>query len=158
MRRTQQVLVATALLLAGTFALGGKVSGTSPSEESATSEDYVAALHVANSFLHAWLARNPEEGLRLISPRLHEPSPNSDAYSYESWLRQYLAGPSEPHHQAFEIGPGRGRGSQFAFPVTLYEFTTGDAVATGYTSTLEVIRIQDRWCVDRLPFFSDHPH
>jgi len=159
LRRGRQILVTTAALLAGISALGGVVSGTSPSEAtSATSEDYVAALHVANSFLHAWLARNPEEGLRLISPRLHEPSPNSDAYSYESWLRQYLTGLSGPHHQAFEIGPGRGRGSQFAFPVTLYEFTRGDAVAVGYTSTLELIRIQDRWYVDRLPRSSDNPH
>jgi hypothetical protein len=157
-RRGRQVLVAIAALLAGMFALGGVVSKTSPSEAtSATTEDYVAALHVANSFLHAWLARSPEEGLRLISPRLHEPSPNSDAYSYDSWLRQYLAGFGDPHHQAFEIGPGRGRGSQFAFPVTLYEFTTGDAIAVAYTSTLEVIRVRDHWYVDRLPFSSDNP-
>lgn len=113
---------------------------------------YLEALQTANAFLWAWVTRDAEAGFGLISDRLRAQIKD------ESWLRQFLVGLSNPHHQAFEIGRGRKQtASRYAFPVTLYEFYTGERAGFRYPGTLELVKQGGRWRVDRLPCSSDNP-
>lgn len=80
---------------------------------------YVSALSIANQFLEAWRTRDLEQGLSVLSSTLRS------SKSEDEWFI-LIVGTSNPHHQAYEIGPGRtlpqGR---FAFDVWLYEQYTG---------------------------------
>ena len=67
----------------------------------APSVAYLEALEIANAFLWAWVTRDADGGLRLMSDRLRA------QINDETWLRQFMVGLSNPHHQAFEIGHGR---------------------------------------------------
>lgn len=112
---------------------------------------YLEALQTANAFLWAWVTRNADDGLRLVSDRLRTQSKD------ESWLRQFVVGLSNPHHQAFEIGRGRRKNtSRYAFPVTLYEFYTGEKVGSGYRGMLELVKQGGTWRVDHLPESSEN--
>ena len=111
---------------------------------------YLSALGVANGFLAAWAGRNAEVGIAIMSQRLRKASD-------EQWLREYMSGLSNPHHQSFEIGRGKEvRSGRFAFPVTLYEAYHGESKGWGYASTIEVVRDGETWRVDRLPRTSDN--
>lgn len=106
---------------------------------------YVNALRVADGFLSAWANRDDERGLALASPELLL---EMGAVS----LRQYLQGLSNPRHWAFEIGVGTAPDStRFVFPVVLYEYYMGEPTAQGFASRIEVVRLGDGWCVDRVP-------
>jgi hypothetical protein len=107
---------------------------------------YLYALQTANAFLWAWLTRDAEEGFRLMSDhlrtRIHD----------DAWLRQFLAGLSNPRHQAFEIDRGHQQTtSRYTFPVTLYELYTGEQVGARYHGILEVEKQGGVWRVNRLP-------
>jgi hypothetical protein len=116
------------------------------------SSEYLEALQTANIFLWAWVTRNAEVGQRLVSDRLRSQSKD------ESWLRQFMVGLSNPHHQAFKIGDGLSEGTnRYVFSVTLYEFYTGEPRGFAYPSTLEVVKQGQVWRVDRLPKSSDNP-
>ena len=116
----------------------------------APSASYLEALQTANAFLWAWVTRNAEEGLQLMSDSLRAQIKD------QSWLRQFVVGLSNPHHQAFEIGHGcQQTTSRYAFPVTLYEFYSGEQLGTGYLGILEVARQGEVWRVDRLPHGPD---
>lgn len=113
---------------------------------------YLQALRTANAFLWAWVDRDSDIGLRLLSDHLRAEIKD------ESWLRQFVEGLSNPHHQAFEIDRGRARsGNQYSFPVTLYEYYTGEQEGAEYRSTLLVIKQGDTWRVGQLPRSSDNP-
>ena len=129
----------------------------SPEPTSRPGADYVAALQVANTFLHAWIERDAGSGLQLMSPHLLSPSAGDEpAESHRSWLNQYLRGLSNPHHSAFEIAQGRAHGQKrWSFPVVLYEWADGQPTADAYSSSIELIRAGDRWLVDRIPKSSD---
>jgi len=122
-----------------------------PREQAAPSAAFLEALQVADSFLWAWVARDAESGLRLISDRLRAKAGD------ERWRRQFIVGLSNPHHQAFEIGRGRLMSTnRYEFPVTLYEFYTGERAGERYQSSLEVVKEGQVWRVDRLPITSDN--
>jgi hypothetical protein len=88
---------------------------------------YLETLQTANAFLWAWLTRDADGGLQLLSDRLRT------QINDESWLRQFVVGLSNLHHQAFEIGHGRQQTpSRYAFPVTLYELYTGEPTGARY--------------------------
>jgi hypothetical protein len=107
---------------------------------------YLEALQTANAFMWAWLTRDADEGLRLMSDHLLTKTHD------EAWLRQFAVGLSNPHHQAFEIGRGRGESAKgYAFPVTLYELYTGERVGTGYHAILKVEQKEGKWRVNGLP-------
>lgn len=111
---------------------------------------YLEALETANAFLWAWQTRDADGGLRLMSDRLRA------QINDESWLRQFMVGRSNPHHQAFEIGHGRRQTtSRYTFSVTLYELYSGERMGAGYRSMLEVAKQGKVWRVDRLPHSSD---
>ena len=74
----------------------------------------------------------------------------------ETWLRQFMSGLSNPHHQAFEIGRGRRiSANRYLFPVVLYEHYTGETSGDRFQGTLEVVNDQGKWVVDRLPKSSE---
>ncbi len=140
------LLTITALRQPAEASSAGQRQGESPSA------DFLNALQTANAFLGAWVSRDVERGIQLISERLRA------EVADESWLRQFLAGLSNPHHQAFEIGRGRRKGlGRYSFPVILYELYTGEQKGTAYPGTLEIAREGHVWRVDRLPRTSDNP-
>jgi hypothetical protein len=137
----KQLLIVFLLLLA--LPVDGKVSQPS------TPANYVEALQIANSFLWAWVNRDLEVGRRLISRDL---SSKLQREKKEDWFWDYMVGVSNPHHQSFEIGPGKEiNSSRFSFPVTLYEYYTAEPKAFKYRSKIEVIQEGDSWRVDLLP-------
>lgn len=113
-------------------------------------QDYVLALTAADQFLNAWATRNQDDGMALLSPRLKNKFP-------EDYLRFYISGISNPHHQAFEIGRGKQLPSGgFSFPVTMYEHYTGHKESSGPEKSLTIVVIQsgpENWLVDELPGF-----
>jgi hypothetical protein len=113
-------------------------------------QDYVLALSAADQFLYAWATRNQDDGLAMISPRLKNKFP-------EEYLRSYISGISNPHHQAFEVGRGKRLPSGgFSFPVAMYEHYTGQKEANGPPKPLTIVVVQagpENWLVDELPGF-----
>jgi hypothetical protein len=111
-------------------------------------QDYVLALATANRFLCAWQMRDQEKGRALLSSNLRK-------QHKEEYFRQYLAGVSNPHHAAYEIGSGqRVAKDRFAFEVRLYQHTTG-AKWTGPPPAPSQIFLRkagaEAWRVDGLP-------
>lgn len=138
------VVVATTLSLTTAWPAAPQHGDHTPSAA------YLEALETVNAFLWAWLTRDADGGLRLMSDRLHT------QINDETWLRQFMAGLSNPHHQAFEIGHGRRQTtSRYTFPVTLYELYTGERMGAGYRGMLEVAKQGEVWRVDRLPHGPD---
>ena len=113
-------------------------------------QDYVLALSAADQFLYAWATRNQDDGLALLSPRLKNKFP-------EEYLRYYLSGLSNPHHQAFEVGRGKRLPSGgFSFPVVMYEHYTEQKEKIEHPKSLTIVIIQaapENWMVDELPAF-----
>ena len=125
-----------------------KVQRKAPASN-ALDQDYVLALWSAEQFLYAWATRNQYDGLALLSPKLKAKYP-------EEYLRSYISGVENPHHQAFEIGRGkRTSAGQLSFPVVMYEHYTGQK-ETLHPKPLSLTMIQagpDTWLVDDLPGF-----
>lgn len=119
-----------------------------------TPANYVHALQTADSFLWAWVNRDVDAGKRLISRGL---SSKLQKENSEEWFRDYMVGVSNPHHHSFEIGPGKTINSKrLSFPVTLYEYYTGEPKAFKYKSRIEVVLDGDGWRVDVLPVISEN--
>ena len=116
----------------------------------AIDQDYVRALSAANQFLFAWETRNQYDGLALLSSKLKNKYP-------EEYLRSYISGVENPHHQAFEIGRGkRLAAGRFSFPVVLYEHYTGQKETVAHPQALTIVLTQagsENWLVDELPGF-----
>jgi hypothetical protein len=122
-----------------------------------TDMEYVQALAVANTFLGAWVTRDTETGLRLLSDAVRKSSMRESQVDREAALRQFLSGLSNPHHQAFEVGRGRRSDSgTFVFPVTLYEYANGMSSAFSYRSEIELVNERGQWVINRLPRTSDN--
>jgi hypothetical protein len=135
-------------LLLRAFPVEGKVLQPS------TPANYVGALQAVDSFLWAWVNRDADAGLKLISQGLLSKLKNTKT---EKWFTQYMVGLSNPHHLSFEIGPGKEiNPKRFVFPVTLYEYYTGEPKAFKYNSKIELVREGDLWRVDVLPLTSDN--
>ncbi len=132
------------------IAFGAEGKALTPSTPAA----YVQALQTVDSFLWAWVNRDAEAGRRLIS---HDLSSKLHEGKNEEWFKDYMVGVSNPHHHSFEIGHGKEMNpGRFVFPVTLYEYYTGDPKAFKYKSKIEVIRERDSWRVDVLPVTADN--
>src|SRR4051812_4759950 len=108
-RRHYALLLATTLaagLTAGGLVLAasrGRAPAPKPpaaADPGRVDADYVLALSAANRFLDAWRTRDFDRGLPLASPVLLK-AEGKDGLTY--WLN----GGSNPHHEAFEVGPGR---------------------------------------------------
>lgn len=114
---------------------------------------YLEALRAANSFLAAWMRRDPQSGIALMCENLLTPNGDEIQRSAEtSWLSQYMSGLSNPHHQAFEVDAGiEAEPSLFRFPVTLYELYSGEPQGLRSTSDLGIALREGRWCVAQLP-------
>lgn len=122
--------------------------------EPSTPHIYVQALQTADSFLWAWVNRDADTGRRLISRGF---SSKLQKENNEEWFRNYMIGLSNPHHHSFEIGSGKRINTErFSFPVTLYEYYTGEPKAFQYKSKIELVRERDSWRVNVLPLTSDN--
>jgi hypothetical protein len=136
------------LLLLVALPVGGKVF------EQSTPARYVEALEIADSFLWAWVNRDAETGLKLIS---HGLLSQLKQKKNEEWFRQYMIGLSNPHHSSFEIGPGKEiNPKRFVFPVTPYEYYNDEPGGYQYKSKIEIILDGDSWRVDVLPLTADN--
>ena len=151
--RVMKLLLCSALLLLPIPMATAEPAATTPSTPAA----YVEALGVAHAFLDAWVSRDADKGIRLMSPTLRQTPRGSNPSDYESWLRLYVQGLSNPHHAAFELGRGTlAAHNRAVFPVTLYEFVTGESAAFSYSSSLELVREGESWRVSKLPQSSDN--
>jgi len=150
MQRNNQILkgLFIVFLLLLLFPVEGKVF------QASNSFNCVEALRIADSFLWAWVNRDADPGLKLISKGLLSKLQNTKT---EEWFRQYMIGLSNPHHSAFEIGPCKEvNPKRFIFPVTLYENCTGEPKALRYKSKIEIVQEGDSWRVDVLPLAADN--
>jgi hypothetical protein len=71
-------------------------------------------------------------------------------------LTSMLSGVSSPHHESFEVGPGKklsGARVSFSFDVILYEYYTGmKSGPRPAPSTIVVVEAEPgKWLVDKLP-------
>lgn len=111
-------------------------------------KDYLLALNVADRYLGAWLDRDSERGVQLLTPGFKKNRALGDLY-------QIFSGLSNPHHQAFEIaGAQRLDKDTFRFQVWLYLYYTGEdppAKDRPAPLALDVVRTgPDQWLVDNL--------
>lgn len=147
------MLIRTCVVFVGACALlaSPHVQASAPAH-SLPAAPYLQALRVADSFLTAWAQRDPELGLALMTARVLARDPDTSRVDLRSGLRQYMTGLSNPHHEAFEIGPGIAVGpARFAFPVRLFELFLGESTGFAFSDTLELVRQGDEWRVDMLP-------
>ncbi len=111
-------------------------------------QDYVLALSTANRFLCAWLMREQEDGLALLSTGLKTKIAEED-------LRSCISGLSNPHHEAFEVGPGEQfADGRFAYQVRFYEHYTdkNESFERPKASKIVVVHAgREEWLVDELP-------
>ena len=122
-----------------------KGSASSQKPKRPITADCLKALQVADSFLWAWVNRD-EGGIELMTDRLKK------EINDDSWLRQYMAGLSNPRHQAFEIGGAcESSAASYSFTVTLYELAWGEAEGDKYEGTITLVKEGGVWRVDRLP-------
>ena len=150
MQRNNQILKGLLIVFLLLLPLSAEGEVFQPS----TSFNCVEALRIADSFLWAWVTRDADAGLKLISPALLSKLQNTKK---EEWFRQYMIGLSNPHHSAFEIGPCKeSNPKRFIFPVTLYENCTGEPKALRYKSRIEIIQEGDSWRVDVLPLAANN--
>ncbi|MHB8077889.1 MAG: hypothetical protein ACYDIE_01365 [Candidatus Krumholzibacteriia bacterium] len=117
----------------------------------APAASYLEALRVADLFLGAWARRDVDGGLALVSAAVIDGESGGRA-ELRGGVAGYLSGVSNPHHEAFEIGPGRQVvPDRYSFPVRLFELYLGESTGVAYGDTLEVVRQGGEWRVDRLP-------
>ncbi len=147
-----RIALSGALLLLAPVAGFGAPAASAPPD---VDRDYLEALQVANLFLNAWMIRDSAAGLELISDRLDRDLKGGRG---GSWFEVYMSGLGNPHHQSYEIGPGRKRSTgRYAFPVRLFEIASRDRKGTLYESEIVIARQPDRWAVDELPKTPDNP-
>ncbi|HEY2776230.1 MAG TPA: hypothetical protein VGK20_19470 [Candidatus Binatia bacterium] len=140
------------LALAGVLAMAGPAAAAG-----AVPASYSKALQTADAFLHAWLVRDAAAGRGLMASSLLDPPGGVDAAAYSSWLSLYMTGESSPRHQAYELHPGQcADESSCSFPVTLFEYASGDASAFGQPGQIELVHEREGWRVTRLPRSSDN--
>jgi hypothetical protein len=136
------------------FSLTGftMASATTDNRHEDLTSEHLEALRTANTFLWAWLSRDADLGSKLISEHLRSQTSN------DSWLRDFMVGLSNPHHQAFKIHSSSMRGAnRYVFSVILYELYSGERNGWAYESNMEVVREKGAWLVDHLPKSSDNP-
>jgi len=130
------------LLLAVLLALplAARTRPTSPLDP-----DYIAALTVANNFLHAWQTHDAETGILLLSDPLREHS-STDAVSLFFSARQ---------QQTYEIARGRRLSlGRYQFPVTLWQAPNSGVnprPKPRATTLILTLTPKDDWLVDNLP-------
>jgi hypothetical protein len=121
------------------------------SSHAAPTASYLEALRVADLFLNAWVRRDIDAGLALVSAAALSRGPGG-RLDLRGGVPDYMSGTSNPHHEAFEISPGRQVGSdRCAFPVRLFELYSGESTGLAYSDTLEVVFQGGEWRIDRLP-------
>jgi hypothetical protein len=153
MKRTR---CATVAMLVITFAVAGMTGGPSAraknpvaTQPATVNPEYVFALTAANGFLDRWSHRDWPAGIKLLSPRLLASRDRDD-------LEMEICGPSNPHHQTFEIGAGhKARDGRYVVPVTLYShysYTTDpiQPMATEITLIRDTADAE-KWLVDEMP-------
>ncbi len=133
-----------------TFAQGTVINDTDRGNSSPISLSYLQALQTTDAFLWAWTNRDAEIGIRLMSERLLKSAKN------DSWFHQYMVGLSDPHHFAFELGPGEQLNPiLYEFRVILYEASNGTKEGFKYKGKLRVIQQGQYWRIDQLPASSE---
>jgi hypothetical protein len=113
-------------------------------------EDSLAALAIADSFLHAWQAHDEEAGILLLSDRLREHSSQDDVSIFFSTAHS---------EQAYEISRGRKLApGRYQFPITLWQTSTAKSSGAPrpgmkpHATSLIVTRApKGDWLIDKLP-------
>jgi len=111
-------------------------------------DEYIVALSTADQFMHAWATRNVDEGRSTLTPAaLKQHSANEIATVFE--------GVSSPHHESFEIGPGRRlSATSFAFDMIKYEYLTNMNFKGPRPRPVRLVVVRvtpERWLVDAFP-------
>jgi hypothetical protein len=132
------------ILISSSFASAQRT--TTP--EIVVDDSYILALSAADQFAFAWAFRRADEGRATLTPaalRRHSPED----------LTTLLQGVSSPHHESFEIGPGRKLSpTKYAFDVIQYDYLTKMGVRgpRPKPSRLVVVEVAPgQWLVDEFP-------
>jgi hypothetical protein len=140
-------MAVAAVWVASTAAATGKLPSVHPPPPA----PYIGALRVADLFLVAWSRRDFDGGVALMSKAALSGRPGGRG-DRRFGMRDYLEGTSNPHHAAFEIGPGLPVGpDSFRFPVRLFEAYLGEPSGFAYSDTIDVVRQGEDWRVGRVP-------
>lgn len=112
-------------------------------------KNYLLAINTINNFLIAWLDRDYDKGVELLSKEAKNSVPQED-------LRMFFSGLSNPQHQGFEvIGKEHVDNNKIRFQVWLYEYYTGEtppSVEKPKPYSIDVIQVnEDSWVVNNLP-------
>lgn len=85
--------------------------------------EYLLALATADDYLHAYMHRDVEEGMKYISEELIKVRGSED-------IRAAISGISNPHHVSFEIlGAKKIDTDTYRFNTWQYDFNSGDSSA-----------------------------
>lgn len=111
-------------------------------------DHYILALSTADDFLHAWAHRDADAGRRLLTPAALQRAGADD-------ITAMFQGTSSPHHESFEVGPGRKLSpTKYAFDVIQYEYLAGMNAhdPRPAPSRLVVVEVSPgRWLVEEFP-------
>jgi hypothetical protein len=111
-------------------------------------DNYILALSAADQFAFAWAFRRADEGRALLTPAALR------RYSAED-LTTLLQGVSSPHHESFEIGPGRQLSpTKYAFDLIQYEYLTKMGVRGPRPKPARLVVVEvapEQWLVDEFP-------
>src|SRR5579864_1153449 len=111
-------------------------------------DHYILALAAADTFLHAWAARDVTEARAVLTPAA------TARYSPDE-LATLIQGTSSPHHESFEIGPGaRLSPTKYAFDVIEYLYMTNMGANDPRPKPARLVVVQtgpETWLVDEFP-------
>lgn len=111
-------------------------------------DNYILALNAADEFLHAWATRDAVAGRATLTPAaIKRHSPDD--------LAMVFQGVSSPHHESFEIGPGRRlSATKYAFDVIEYAYMTKMGARDPRPTPARIVVVQvapEKWLVDEFP-------
>jgi hypothetical protein len=111
-------------------------------------DNYILALATADEFLHAWAHRDADAGRTLLTPAALQRNAADQ-------VTTMFQGTSSPHHESYEIGPGRRlTATKYAFDVIQYEYLTGMNASDPRPTPSHLVVVEvapGRWLVDEFP-------
>ena len=119
-----------------------------PATATRVDDHYILALSAADQFLHAWATRDVDAGRATLTPAALK------RYSAEE-ITTFFQGVSSPHHESFEVGPGRAVSpTTYEFDVIQYEYLTNMNFSGPRPTPARLVVVQvtpDTWLVNEFP-------
>ena len=141
-------IITASVLALTTLAAVSAAARQRPSPALVVDDGYILALATADQFAYAWAFRHADEGRALLTPAaLGRYTPDA--------LATLLSGVSSPHHESFEIGPGRKLApTKYAFDLIQYDYMTKMGFSGPRPKPGRIVVVEaapERWLVDEFP-------